>query len=123
MNMIVIDSVAVLMNEYPIERKQAAILLLKHYLPHNFLKFLFEDKKLYSFTRNDTRVRAWTKQIVSKGYCEKCGSNKRLEAHHIIRWADYPKGRIDLQNGMCLCHNCHLKEHLFDNSYHMMKAR
>lgn len=120
---IIIDCVAVLISECSIERKQAAILLLKHYLPHKFLKFLLEDENLYPFDRNDVRVKAWTKQIVSKGQCEKCGSSERLEAHHIIKWADYPKGRIDLQNGMCLCHKCHTQEHEFDNSYYMMKAR
>lgn len=41
---IIIDCVAVLISECSIERKQAAILLLKHYLPHKFLKFLLEDE-------------------------------------------------------------------------------
>lgn len=123
MNDVVIDSVAVLLGDYAIERKQAAILLLKAYLPHAFFKFLLEDENLYPFDRNDPRVKRWTKQVISKGHCELCGSTERLEAHHIIKWADYPKGRIDLKNGMCLCHDCHTKEHEFDCSYHLMKAR
>ena len=40
----------------------------------------------------------------------------------IIKWSDYPAGRIDLKNGMCLCHDCHTREHQFDECYHMMKA-
>lgn len=63
---IVIDSVAVLLGDYSVIRKKAAILLLKAFLPH---------------------------------------------------------GRIDLNNGMCLCHACHTEEHKFDPSYHMMKSK
>lgn len=92
-------------------------------LPKDFLKILLEDKVLCPFDRNDPRVREWTNKILSKGECEICGSKDRLEAHHIIKWADYPLGRIDVNNGMCLCHNCHTEEHKFDAWYHMMKAR
>lgn len=119
---IIIECVAILLGDYSIIRKQAAILLLKHHLPHKFFHFLLEDKNLYPFDRNDARVRKWTKQIVSKGKCEICNSDERLEAHHIIKWADYPQGRVDLKNGMCLCHKCHTKEHEFDKSYCLMKA-
>lgn len=37
--------------------------------------------------------------------------------------ADYPQGRIDIKNGMCLCHDCHTEQHKNDTSYHMMKAK
>ena len=123
MNDLIIDCVAVLIGDYSICRKKAALLLLKHFLPHNFLKFLLEDSELYPFDRNDKRVREWTKKTLEKGKCEKCGSIERLEAHHFIKWADYPQGRIDVNNGMCLCHKCHTEEHKFDQSYSMMKAK
>ena len=86
-------------------------------------KMILEDPDLYPFSRNDSRVRTWTKQIVSKGKCEKCGATENLEAHHIIKWADYPKGRVDLENGMCLCRKCHTEEHKNDQSYFMMKSK
>lgn len=86
-------------------------------------KMILEDPDLYPFSRNDSRVRTWTKQIISKGKCEKCGATENLEAHHIIKWADYPKGRVDLKNGMCLCRKCHTEEHKNDQSYFMMKSK
>jgi len=122
-NNVVIDSVAVLIGDYSIDQKQAAILLLKHYLPHDFMKFLLEDETLYPFDRDDPRVRVWRKQVLSKGQCELCGTTVNLEAHHKIKWADWPQGRIDLQNGQCLCHSCHTKEHRWDQSYWLMKAK
>lgn len=118
----VIDSVAILIGDYSIYRKQAALLILKAMLPSDFMKILLTDGELYPFDRNDSRVRDWKNKVISKGKCEKCDSEDRLEAHHIIKWADYPQGRIDVNNGMCLCHDCHTEEHRYDASYHMMKA-
>lgn len=111
---ILIDSVAVLIGEYAIERKYAAMLLVKRLLPADDVENLLNDKRIYPFNRNDSRVKTWTKAVISIGYCEKCGTTENLEAHHIIKWADYPKGRIDLENGECLCVKCHAKEHKSD---------
>lgn len=120
---IVIDAIAVLMGDYEINKKYAAILLLKALLPNKILKNILEDDGIYPFDRNDPRVKIWTKKVLLKGKCECCGSKENLEAHHIIKWADYPKGRIDEKNGMCLCHRCHTEEHKEDQSYWMMKAK
>ena len=120
---VITDAVAVLLGDYSIYRKQAALLLLKALCRDKFLKSMFENKSLYPYDRNDSRVKAWTNKIVSKGRCELCGETETLEAHHIIKWADYPQGRIDINNGMCLCHGCHTEEHKYDQSYHMMKAK
>lgn len=120
---ILIDSVAVLLGEYDIERKYAALLLLKALLPSDIVDEILNDERIYPFDRNDPRVRKWTIAVTSKGYCEKCGAKEHLEAHHIIKWADYPKGRIDINNGMCLCHDCHTEQHRNDQSYYMMKAK
>lgn len=120
---LVVDSVAILIGDYSIYRKQAALLILKAMLPSDFVKILLSDENLYPFDRNDTRVKEWTNKIISKGKCELCGSTNRLEAHHIIKWADYLQGRIDIKNGMCLCHDCHTEQHKNDTSYHMMKAK
>jgi len=105
---LIVDSVAILIGDYSIYRKQAALLILKAMLPSDFVKILLSDENLYPFDRNDTRVEEWT---------------NRLEAHHIIKWADYPQGRIDIKNRMCLCHDCHTEQHKNDTSYHMMKAK
>ena len=123
MNDLIIECVAVLIGDYSVIRKKAALLLLKHYLPHDFLEFLLEDEELYPFERNDKRVREWKKKVLEKGRCERCGTTENLEAHHYIRWADFPQGRIDVENGECLCHRCHTEEHKDERSYNMMKAK
>lgn len=120
---IIIAAIAVLIGDYNINRKYAALLLLKAFLPHHILNEILEDDGIYPFDRNDYRVRMWTKEVLKRGRCDRCGATEHLEAHHVIKWADYPKGRIDLKNGQCLCHECHTNEHRHDQSYHMMKAK
>jgi hypothetical protein len=121
---VVIDCICVLENEgIDVIRKYAAIVLLKALVVDDFRKTILENPDLFPLDREDYRVRTWRKKILSKGKCERCGRTENLEAHHIIRWADYPKGRIDINNGMCLCRECHAKEHKGEQSYYMMKGR
>lgn len=121
---VIIDAVAVLLGDYAAYRKQAAMLLLKALLTKDFLKFLLEDSVgIYPFDRNDFRVRKWKAEVLAKGYCEFCGAIDDLEAHHIVKWSEFPMGRIDVKNGACLCHKCHTNEHAADNCYYMMKAK
>jgi 5-methylcytosine-specific restriction endonuclease McrA len=36
-----------------------------------------------------------------------CGSKKKLNVHHIRRWADAASLRFEPNNGITLCHYCH----------------
>ncbi len=46
-----------------------------------------------------------------------CHSKKRLQVHHILRWADCPTLRYEPTNGITLCKCCHEKiknqEHIY----------
>ena len=48
----------------------------------------------------------WSEIIRSIGYCEMCGSNQNLQAHHIMGRINYSL-RWDLRNGICLDASCH----------------
>lgn len=45
--------------------------------------------------------------------CKICGDDKggNLIAHHIFSYSDYPELRIDLNNGITLCEECHVSFH------------
>lgn len=120
---IVIDAVTVFIGNYCIEQKYAAVLVLKALLPKSFLQCLYQNTDIYPVKRSDSRVYRWKKQILSRGKCEKCGALDHLEAHHIIAWKDWPQGRADINNGMCLCHKCHAYEHRFDGVYRLMTSK
>ena len=48
--------------------------------------------------------------------CQKCGVGTQLEAHHIHNFAEYPKLRYDVQNGITLCIKHHAEfHHLYGN--------
>jgi len=119
----IIEATAILIGDYSSIRKQAAVILLKYALGLKFFKFLLADNEIYPFKREDFRVREWTKTILAMGKCEVCGSTENLEAHHVVRWADYPQGRIDIKNGQCLCVACHAQEYINEKAYYMMISR
>ena len=52
---------------------------------------------------------AWKKAVINAGgyKCAMCGTDRRLEAHHIKPIKDFPRLRHDKANGLCVCHQCH----------------
>lgn len=60
--------------------------------------------------RNGWRMWEWTKDVIARdGECQVCGSKDNLEAHHILPKSKFPEKMYDLDNGVTLCHECHLK--------------
>jgi len=55
----------------------------------------------------------WSKEIKKRANytCERCGSKEKLEAHHEIAVKIDSTKANDLDNGICLCHDCHMKAH------------
>ena len=53
----------------------------------------------------------WKKEVFLRDNhtCQICGSKTHLEAHHIKEKRNYPKLQYDVENGICLCHECHIK--------------
>lgn len=60
----------------------------------------------------------WAKEIkeLQDYTCVICGSNKRLEAHHIESRKKRPDLADDIENGVTLCHDCHYLAHFCSSS-------
>ena len=122
---VIIDAFAVLMGDYDANRKKCAHILLKYFAPKDVYEFIMQEveKEAPVIDRRDPRVGKWRRNVLKRGRCEYCGSTEKLEAHHIAHWSESPKDRINLNNGACLCHKCHLKEHEGEHVYHLMSSR
>ncbi|MBP7118931.1 HNH endonuclease [Candidatus Woesebacteria bacterium] len=57
--------------------------------------------------RNDTAYQDWRKQVWTrdnfKCKIDNCDCSGNIEAHHILRWADHPELRYEINNGITLC--------------------
>ena len=60
---------------------------------------------------SDPDYKNWRKQIYArdKYTCQwpNCKNTKHLEAHHILKWNDYPGLRYNTDNGITLCRTHH----------------
>ena len=71
--------------------------------------------------RSTPEYEKWRKAVFEKdGYvCQCCGEGEKKEAHHLLDFANHPDHRLDVENGITLCPNCHCSciEGSFHNIY------
>lgn len=64
--------------------------------------------------RNDSAYKEWRMSVYTRDKfkcamsCEECSG--KIEAHHILRWSEYPELRYSVQNGITLCTKHHPKK-------------
>ena len=66
--------------------------------------------------RQRTEYKNWQLEVFKRDWyrCFDCGEkSKKLEAHHVYSWKDYPRLRFEIHNGLTLCRDCHLKQTIF----------
>lgn len=60
---------------------------------------------------NDPTYKKWRKEVYKRDNftCQwpNCTCRKKLNAHHIRTWANYPHLRFDINNGITLCKDHH----------------
>ena len=110
------ECILIYLGDYSKEQQYASSLLLKMYFKNRWYELLQELKEASGFRINNrlsSKAKIWAKKIKKRANykCEMCGSDSNLHAHHIIEWQYSIKGRLDLDNGQCLCEECHKKVH------------
>ncbi len=64
--------------------------------------------------RTSKEYREWRTSVFERDNftCVSCKQKgKKLNAHHIKEWANYPDLRFEVDNGITLCESCHKKLH------------
>lgn len=64
--------------------------------------------------RESSEYKQWRKSVFTKDKytCQHCGkTGGNLNAHHIKPFSLYPDMRFDVNNGITLCRECHIKIH------------
>lgn len=64
--------------------------------------------------RNIAGYSKWRKSVYERDNytCQMCGcEGKKLNAHHIKPWAEFPEFRFSVDNGVTLCEACHKSIH------------
>lgn len=78
-----------------------------------------EDRKINRNFIPENKI--WSKNIKMRDnyICQICfKKGERLVSHHLMSYNIYPELRLDLDNGICLCRNCHLQFHkIFGNGW------
>ena len=69
--------------------------------------------------RKSIEYRIWRARVIRRDKrCQVCGSIKHREAHHMNKASYFKDQRFDVNNGICLCHDCHRIFHTsFKRSY------
>lgn len=71
--------------------------------------------------RHSTEYKEWRLQVFGRDdfTCRRCGvRGVYLEAHHVKGFAEFPKLRFDVDNGLTLCKECHI---IIDNKRRRFK--
>ncbi len=68
---------------------------------------------------SSTEYKEWRRQVFmrDKYQCAVCGKKGKLDAHHIKTFADYPKLRTEVSNGITLCKSCHRQVHFKEPNF------
>ena len=100
----------IITGDYSPTQQYAASILMHMLLKEEYGNFTEAVKEMTGFKvndRNSSRVIAWKKKVKAAGKCEMCGATNELVAHHKIPWAYSITGRLQVENGQCLCKECH----------------
>lgn len=69
--------------------------------------------------RKYQQYRLWVNKVLDRdGYtCKVCGNTRNLNVHHLYNYADYPRYRTIVKNGITLCEVCHAEFHKWMGGY------
>jgi len=78
-----------------------------------------------AYRKFDAQYKLWRKLVLRRfeNKCNRCGSKRKLQAHHIKSWREHPELRFDVSNGECICRKCHELIHPFMKKYRRKRRK
>jgi len=75
--------------------------------------------------RNSREYRLWRVEVIRRDkVCQVCGSRRHRHAHHLESAAYNKELRYVVDNGVCLCSECHTQYHTnFNRSYRVKTTK
>ncbi|MDR2150111.1 MAG: HNH endonuclease [Spirochaetaceae bacterium] len=85
----------------------------------------FEGEKREAGTLS---YRKWRNAVFTRDYytCQKCHREfpkEKLEAHHLKPFSMAPELQFDVDNGLTLCHDCHVKTDTYGRNKQKLKSK
>ena len=76
-------------------------------------KKLSNELGIFPYNKIPMALYSWSKTVkkIHGNHCDVCGITKGIEAHHIFHKMKYPLLSLNENNGIPLCHLCHLQAH------------
>ena len=76
-------------------------------------------------TSNYSKAKKWRTAVlnVHGSKCVLCGSYKLVECHHVEEKSSNPELQYEVDNGICLCYECHSKKHEYIEKYKSQRER
>ena len=90
--------------------------------PTNGRKYIKKQLQIYADVYNmsahqfKNRLVKWSKDVKRRDNkeCIWCNKTYGLVAHHIWHKVWCPESALDVDNGITLCHDCHMEQHKLD---------
>lgn len=99
-------------DDYLDENDRRVIALVFNFIAIDFERQVKEKHPIRM--RNSPEYQEWRACVFERDHytCQNCGQvGWNLNAHHIKPFKDFPNLRLDVNNGITLCRNCHLLAH------------
>lgn len=104
------------------ENRTRMLPIKREYYRNNIEKFFINNKKQMLKISKELdmdigkaryALNSWSKMVRKRDIytCQTCGSNKNLNAHHIIYKKYYPQLMLNINNGITQCRKCHRELH------------
>lgn len=100
--------------EYPVQSEEIKAKYIPKISGENHYNWKGGISPENNLIRMSQEMMKWKKDVYNRDFytCQSCKiKGGKLNAHHIMNFADYPELRTALDNGITLCEKCHIQFH------------